>query len=57
MNLEKFKKMKEFKELGLSRVKTASNLELKEWKIRKYWNSTEDEFKGIQEEAVPTFDK
>lgn len=30
---------------------------MKEWEIRKYWNSTEDEFKGIQEESIQTFDK
>ena len=57
MNLDQFTKMKEFKELGLSRVRTASNLELKEWEIRKYWNKTEDEFRGIQEDTMPTFDK
>ncbi|MCK9329263.1 MAG: IS21 family transposase [Candidatus Cloacimonetes bacterium] len=57
MNLEQFKKMKELKALGLSRVKTASTLELKEWEIRKYWNMTEDEFRGLQQEAIPTFDK
>jgi len=57
MNLEKFRKMKEFRELGLSRIKTANNLELKEWDMRKYWNMAEDEFIALQEASIPTFDK
>ena len=57
MTLEQFKKMKEFKELGLSRVKTSINLDMKEWDVRKYWNMTEDEFKAFQEESGPVFDK
>lgn len=57
MNLEQFRKMKEFKELGLSRVKSASTLELKEWDMRKYWNMAEDEFIAFQEASIPTFDK
>ena len=43
VTLENFRKIQEYKKLGLSQKKTATNLSLTLTSVRKWWDSTEDD--------------
>ena len=48
---EQFKKMKEYKEIGLSKEKTRQHLKITRYEINKWWNLDEREFLSKQGES------
>ena len=46
MDIEQFKKIQEYKKIGLSQVKTKNVTGFSLWDIRKFWNYSESEFKN-----------
>ena len=54
---EQFKKMKEYKEIGLSKEKTRQHLKITRYEINKWWNLDEREFLSKQGESRIKMDR
>ena len=57
MNIQEFRMVREYKDLGLSQHKTAKKLGLSEWEVRKVWGFTLDDFKNYAKGEALYLDK
>ena len=57
VTLENFRKIQEYKKLGLSQKKTATNLSLTLSSVRKWWDATEEDLLNVEKTRAEYLDK
>ena len=57
VTLENFRKIQEYKKLGLSQKKTATNLSLTLTSVRKWWDSKEDDLLNAENTRAEYLDR
>lgn len=56
VTLENFRKIQEYKKLGLSQMKTATNLSLTLSSVRKWWDASEEDLLSVEKTRAEYLD-